>query len=74
MPSTQRNPCTTGTSLTKRSRPHLPLASLPHRRLTRGGELDFPLKKEEDEAEPSGGAPEPEAKPEEKREAVQEAE
>ena len=41
-----------------------------------GGELDFPLKKEEDEAEPSGGAPEPstEAKPGEKPEAVQEAE
>ena len=41
-----------------------------------GGELDFLLKKEEDEAEPSGGAPEPttQAKPEEKPEAVQEAE
>ena len=39
-----------------------------------GGELDFPLKKKEDEVEPSGGAPEPEAKPEEKPEAVQEAE
>ena len=37
-----------------------------------GGEIDFPLKKEEDEAEPFGGAPEPEPKLEEK--VVQEAE
>ena len=37
-----------------------------------GGEIDFPLKKEEDEAEQSGGAPEPEPKLEEK--VVQEAE
>ena len=50
------------------------MVSLPHRRLTRGGEIDFPLKKEEHEAEPSGGAPEPEAKVEEKPEVVQESE
>ena len=68
----QRNSCTKGTSPTERSRPHPPLVSLPHRRSTRGGEIDFPLKKEEDEAEPSEGAPEPEPKLEEK--VVQEAE
>ena len=39
-----------------------------------GGEIDFLLKKEDDEAEPYGGAPEPEAKLEEKPEAEQEAE
>ena len=38
-----------------------------------GGEVDVPLKKEEDEAVPCGGAPEPEAKPEEKPEEEQEA-
>ena len=38
-----------------------------------GGEVDVPLKKEEDEAVPSGGAPEPKAKPEEKSEEEQEA-
>ena len=48
--------------------PGIPLAS----EVDEGGEIDFPLKKEEDEAEPSGGAPEPESKLEEK--VVQEAE
>ena len=38
-----------------------------------GGKVDFPLKKEEDEAEPYGGAPGPETKPEQKPEPDQEA-
>ena len=38
-----------------------------------GGEVDVPLQKAEDEAVPYGGAPEPEAKPEEKLEEEQEA-
>ena len=50
--------------------PGIPLAP----EVDEGGGIDFPLKKEEDEAEPSGGAPEQEAKLEEKPEVVQEAE
>ena len=65
----QRNSCTKGTSPTERCSPHPPLVSLPHRRWTRGGEIPA---QEEDEAEPSGGAPEPQPKLEEKM--VQEAE
>ena len=37
------------------------------------GGVDFPIKQEEDEAEPLGGAPEPEAKPEENPVEEQEA-
>ena len=52
--------------------PPPPLGIPPAPQVDEGGEIDFPLKKEEDEAEPSGGAPEAEAKLEEK--VVQEAE
>ena len=54
--------------------PPPPLGIPPAQEVDERGELDFPLKKEADEAEASGGAPEPEAKPEEKPETVQEAE
>ena len=74
LPSTKRNPCTTGTGLskrstfTKRSSPH-PL--LPNRWLTRGGGVtggdNLPLKKEEDKAVAYA---DPEAKPEDEQEAV----
>ena len=69
----QRNSCTKGTSPTERSRPHPPGPGIPPApEVDEGGGIDFPLKKEEDEAEPSGGAPEPEPKLEEK--VVQETE
>ena len=54
--------------------PPPPLGIPPAPEVDEGGEIDFPLKKEEDEAEPSGGAPKPEAKLEEKPEVVKEAE
>ena len=71
----RRNSCTKGTSPTERSRPHPPPPPPgipPALEVDEGGEIDFPLKKGEDEAEPSGGAPEPEPRLEEK--VVQEAE
>ena len=68
----QRNSCTKGTSPTERSRPHPPPGIPPAPEVDEGGEIDFLLKKEEDEADPSGGAPEPQPKLEEK--VVQEAE
>ena len=55
--------------------PPPPLGIPPAREVDEGGEISLSLKKEEDEAEPSVGAPEPEPKLEEKvvQEAVQEA-